>query len=141
MHERDFVAFRQDLLRSGIAPRVAERATRELSDHFADLVEELRDRGAGETTAQRRAAAALGPLEDIVAAMASRRELKVWPRRYPYIAIVFYPLACLAALPAVPVIAGAAHAPLLARWGTSFVAAGVLTSSLLLLLQLLILFG
>jgi hypothetical protein len=139
MHKPDFEAFEASLLRHGIAPRHAERATGEVRDHFDDLVEELRSRGIAD--AQDKAALALGSVEDIVAAMNERRELKTWAFRYPRMALVVYPLACVAALPAAPVIAGISNAPILARWGASLVAAGAVTAALLLLLQLAILFG
>lgn len=139
MHEPDFEAFEASLLRHGIAPRHAERATGEVRDHFDDLVEELQSRGSAD--AQHQAALALGSVEDIVAAMNERRELKTWAFRYPRMALVVYPLACVAALPAAPVIAGISNAPILARWGASLVAAGAVTVALLLLLQLAILFG
>jgi hypothetical protein len=44
-------------------------------------------------------------------------------------------------LPAAPVNAGIANAPVLARWGASLLAAGLFTAALLLVLQLSILFG
>jgi hypothetical protein len=52
-----------------------------------------------------------------------------------------YPLACLALLPAAPVVAGISHASAVVRWGTSLLIAGIFTASLLLVLQLSILFG
>ncbi len=73
--------------------------------------------------------------------MGQRRELKAWPYRYPVVALIVYPIACLVALPAVPVLAGVTHAPQLLRWGASLLLAGLLTTVLLLLLQLSILFG
>jgi len=76
-----------------------------------------------------------------VNAMSARRELKTWAFRFPRAAIVIYPLACLAALPAVPVVAGIANASVIARWSASLLAAGLFTAALLLLLQLSILFG
>ena len=44
-------------------------------------------------------------------------------------------------LPAVPVIAGVAKAPLLARWGASLLLAGFFTATMMLVLQLSISFG
>ena len=141
MREPDFDAFRQDLVLRGIQSSIAERASRELSEHFDDLVADLLAGGASDDAARSRARDALGRLDDIAIEMSGRRELKTWAFRYPYLAVVFFPVACVAALPAVPVIAGVANAPQLARWGASLLAAGVLTASLLLLLQLSILFG
>jgi hypothetical protein len=71
--------------------------------------------------------------------MASRRELKTWAFRYPKLAVVIYPLACVAVLPAFPVMASVAHRDLLARWGTALLAAGLITAAMMLVLQLTIL--
>ena len=141
MRNPDFDALREDFLEAGIAPTHARRVCRELREHYDDLVGEFREAGLSRDDARGQAAAALGRSEDLVAAMSERRELKTWAYRYPRAAVVFYPLACLAALPVLPVIAGVTHASLVARWGVSLLAAGVLTAALLLLLQLSILFG
>lgn len=141
MRELDFDALHEQLLEHGIKPDCARRATAEMRDHFDDLVDERVAGGAPADVARRDAAAALGKVEHLVASMSERRELKTWVCQFPVIAIVFYPLACLVALPATPVIAGVAHAPALARWGVSLLAAGAFTAALLLLLQLSILFG
>ena len=139
MPDPDFKALRAALLRRGIAPRHATRVSEEMRDHFEDLVEEFET--CGMENARSCAADALGSQDDIVAAAAAHRELRSWAFRYPRAARVIYPLACVAALPAAPVIAGIQNAPLLARWGASLLVAGVFTTALLLLLQLSILFG
>ena len=139
MPDPDFNALRTALLRRGIAPRHATRVSEEMRDHFEDLVEEFEACGMDDTRSL--AAESLGSQDDIVAATVAHPELRSWAFRYPRAALVFYPLACAAALPAAPVIAGIQNAPLLARWGASLLAAGVFTTALLLLLQLSILFG
>ena len=68
-------------------------------------------------------------------------ELKTWAFRFPHLAVVVYPLACVAILPAIPVFAGIAHRATLVRWGASVLAAGLVTASMLLLMQLSILIG
>lgn len=141
MPDPDFDAFRNDLLRRGITVRCAARMSNELRDHYEDLVSANLACGASDAEARNSAAASLGRLEDLAGELDARRELKTWVYRYPRTAIAVYPLACLAVLPATPIIAGVAHAPALARWGLSLVAAGAFTASLLLLLQLSILFG
>jgi hypothetical protein len=141
MREPDFNRLAQRLLQSGIAPRHAHRAVNEIRDHYADLVDAAMDDGASSQSARQLAASRLGRMDDLVNAMSARRELKTWAFRFPRAAIVIYPLACLAALPAVPVVAGIANAPVIARWGASLLAAGMFTAALLLLLQLSILFG
>jgi len=141
MREPDFNELASRLLKSGITPRHAHRTVNEVRDHYDDLVDAAVDEGASSRVARLEAARELGQMDDFVAQMSARRELKTWAFRYPRTAIVVYPLACLAVLPAVPVNAGIANASLLARWGASLLAAGLFTAALLLVLQLSILFG
>jgi urease accessory protein UreF len=141
MREPDFDDLATRLLNSGIAARHAHRAVNEIRDHYDDLVDAAVDAGATSREARCEASRALGRMEDLVSQMSACRELKTWAFRYPRAAIVVYPLACLAALPAMPVNAGIANAPVLVRWATSLLAAGLITSLLLLVLQLSILFG
>lgn len=141
MREPNFNEFARRLLESGIAPRYAHRAVNEIRDHYDDLVDAAVDAGASSREARRQAAAELGKVDDLVARMNECRDLKTWAFRYPRAAIVVYPLACIAALPAMPVFAGIANATLLARWAASLLVAGLFTASLLLVLQLSILFG
>lgn len=141
MREPDFNELATRLLDSGITPRHAHRVVNEIRDHYDDLVDAAVDTGATSRDARRQAGRELGRMDDLVAAMSARRELKTWAFRYPRAAIIVYPLACLAVLPALPVNAGIANASLLARWGASLLAAGLFTAALLLVLQLSILFG
>ncbi len=141
MRDPDFIALTTRLLRHGISARQAHRTVNELRDHYDDLVDAAVDEGANSKNARRRAATELGSMDDFVAAMASRRELKTWAFRYPRLAVVVYPLACLAALPAMPVLAGIAHRTTLARWGASLLAAGVVTALMMLTMQLSIILG
>ena len=141
MREPNFNRLAQRFLQSGIAPRHAHRAVNEIRDHYDDLVDAAVDGGATSRNARQLAASQLGSMDDLVAAMNARRELKTWAFRFPHAAIVIYPLACLAVLPAMPVFAGIANASVIARWGASLLAAGLFTAALLLVLQLSILFG
>ena len=141
MREPDFNALATRLLKNGIAPRHAHRTVNELRDHYDDLVDAAVDDGANSRKARRQAAAKLGTMDDFVAAMASRRELKTWAFRYPRVAVIVYPLACLAVLPAVPVVAGISHRITLLRWGVSLLGAGLVTAFMLLFMQLSIILG
>ena len=141
MREPDFSGLATRLLQSGIAPKHAHRTVNELRDHYDDLVDAAVDERANSKKARHQAAHQLGPMDDFVAEMASRRELKTWAFRFPHLAVVVYPLACVAILPAIPVFAGIAHRSTLARWGASVLAAGLVTASMLLLMQLSILIG
>jgi hypothetical protein len=80
-------------------------------------------------------------MDDFVAEMASRRELKTWAKRYPHLAVVVYPIACLAVLPALPVVVGIANRTALMRWSASLLAAGFVTAVLMLIMQLSIILG
>ena len=141
MREPDFGSLATALLKNGIAPRHAHRAVNELRDHYDDLLDAAVDEGASSRTARRSAAKQLGSLDEFVQQMAACRELKTWSFRYPRLAVVVYPLACLAMLPAAPVLAGIAHRETLLRWGTSLLAAGLVTAVMLLVMQLSILLG
>jgi len=141
MHKPKFRVLAQRLIDAGIAPRHVRRTVSEMRDHYEDLVEAGLKQGLQRSSAHERALRELGQVDDIVQEMAAHPELKSWASRYPRTAIVVYPLACLAALPAVPVTLGVANASLLARWGASLVAAGLVTAGMLLILQLSILFG
>ena len=116
MPRPDFEQFAKDLRRAGIAERHIRRAALELSDHFEDLVEDAILDGHDRTEAELRAAARLGDINAVGEAISARPELRGWAFRWPRIAMVLYPLACVAALPAAPVIAGVQNAPVLARW-------------------------
>ena len=141
MRRCDFRELEARLLRNGIAPRHVKRTVVELEDHYRDLVEEATDKGVPVEDARARAAARLGDLDSLVAGILGCPELRSWAYRYPLLALFVYPLACLLALPAVPVIAGVDRASELARWGASFLLAGLFTATMLLVLQLAIVFG
>lgn len=141
MREPDFKSLQARMLQSGIAPRHARGTVNELQDHFQDLADEALAAGASLQEARTEAADRLGELDEILAQMRSRSELRGWAFRYPRTALVLYPLGCLAMLPALPIIAGMRHAPEIARWGTSFLVAGLFTATMLLAMQLSILLG
>ena len=141
MRDPDFKGLAEELLNRGIGPRIANRTVDELRDHYDDLVDEAVDSGASRKQARDAAAERLGELNDVAVEMASRRELKTWSFRYPRVAVVVYPLACLALLPAMPVFVGIAHKQSIMRWGVSLLGAGVVTAAMMLVMQLSIIFG
>lgn len=141
MREPDFTSLNKRLLRCGIAPAHAERTVNELRDHYHDLLDEAVDAGMSRNDAAARACEKLGEMDVLLAEMQSHTELKSWAFRHPRIALVLYPLGCLAMLPALPLVAGARHAPDVARWGTSLLLAGLFTATMLLVLQLSIVLG
>ena len=141
MPDPDFKRLANRLLENGIPPRRVRRTLGELEDHYRDIVDEAIVNGVSDEDARAQAAARLGDMDDVVAGMLACPDLRGWAFRHPRIAVVFYPVACLFALPVMPVIAGVSNAPLLARWGASLLLAGLFTASMLLVLQLSILFG
>ena len=138
MPEPDFKQFRSELLQAGISPRHVRRTITELEDHLDDLVDAQLASGCDAATAQRRAGREMGSLTDVAIAMRACPELQSWAYRYPRLAVVVYPLTCLALLPAIPVIAGVAHAPQLARWSACLFMGALVTASIFLILQLAI---
>ncbi len=136
MPRPDFEQFTRDLRRAGIAEKHVRRADLELRDHFDDLVEDAMRDGHDRCDAETHAARQLGDLDTIREAISTQPELRGWAFRWPRLALMFYPLACVAALPAVPVIAGVQNAPILARWAACLLLGGLVTATMLLVLQL-----
>ena len=136
MPRPDFGALQAQLLRSGQSPRHVRRTITELDEHFDDLVDAAVAKGAGVIAAERQALQDLGDVHQIAAVIDARPELRSWAFHHPRIAIVLYPLACLAVLPVVPLIAGVTNASYLGRWIACAALSGVVTASIMLLLQL-----
>ncbi len=136
MPRPDFDRLADELRRAGVANRHVRRATLELRDHFDDLVDDALLDGQSEAEAERRAAERLGELDTIAASIRAQPELRSWAFRWPRVALVVYPLACVAALPAAPVIAGLHNAPILGRWAACLLLGGLVTASIMLILQL-----
>ncbi len=136
MPRPNFTGLRRELLRSGISPRHVYRAITELDEHFEDLVHAGLEDGRERVVAERNAMDALGDLGAVSRAMRHQPELKGWAWRHPRLAMFIYPLACIAALPAVPVIAGVQHAPQIARWAICLLVGGFVTALMFLVLQL-----
>lgn len=136
MPRPDFGNLRSRLLRSGVAPRHVKRTELELGEHFEDLVDAGIVSGLDRIAAERRAVRALGDVEYIAAEICARPELRSWVVSYPRLALVFYPIACLVVLPAVPIIAGIANASHVGRWIACAVMSGLVTAVMLLVLQL-----
>lgn len=127
---------RHELLSSGISPRNVYRAVTEIDEHFEDLVDAGLEDGRNRRDAEIFAVDALGDLGDISEAMCSQPDLKSWAWRHPRLAVLVYPLACVAALPAAPLVAGVQNAGTIARWAACLLVGGFLTAFLFLVLQL-----
>ncbi|MCK5326837.1 MAG: hypothetical protein KAJ57_12535 [Woeseiaceae bacterium] len=136
MPRPDLNGLQSRLLRAGIAPRHVHRTVTELNEHFDDLVDDAMQYGLDQAGAERHANRELGDISLIGKAVCGRPELRGWAANHPRAALVVYPLACLAILPALPVIAGVANAAYLARWIACAIVSGLVTASILLVLQL-----
>ena len=139
MHRPDFKAFGTALRDAGIAPKHARRAVVEIREHYEDIVDARVSEGLSRCAAEELAMRDIGDLPDIARSMSEYPELRCWALRFPRLAVVVYPLACLALLPVVPVFAGVAHAPQVARWSMSLFLGAVVTASMFLVMQLSIL--
>ena len=139
MSRPDFRKLRRQLIEAGISPRRTHRAIGELNDHFDDIVDAAIADGHDRAAAEGMAMEAMGDLSEVTAAMARQPELKSWAWHHPRLALLVYPLACLAALPAVPVIAGVQHAAEIGRWLTCLALGAFVTALMFLVLQLSIL--
>ena len=136
MQRPDLQQFRQHLVHSGVLPRHVKRLVTELSEHYEDLEAEESSSGLDPAAAALAAKERLGDLRLLAQAIICKRELQRWPQRYPGIARVVLPVAWLMTLPAVPIIAGAANAVVIARWGACLLLGGAVTCALLLAMQL-----
>ncbi len=128
--------FSRSLLQTGVSPRHVRRTVLELAEHYDDLVESALGEGMRLEAAEDRALHDLGDLDDIGQALQSQPQLRTWSLRYPYLALVLYPLTCIALLPAVPVRAGVAHAGYLGRWAMCLFLSGIVTATMFLAMQL-----
>ena len=135
MRAPDFRQFRLRLLQAGVAPRHVRRMLAELTDHYEDLYSGALCDDMGEASAAQFAAVSLGEPEMLARAVIRQRELRRWPYRYPRIALFVLPVACLVALPAMPLAAGAVHAKHCARWGACLMLSALLTCAMLLAMQ------
>ena len=134
MHSREMRGFRQILLRGGVLPAFADRAVEELRDHYDDLEREALRAGCSAVEASTHASARLGRGRVIAAEILKRQELRSWPYRWSWVAVLLRQLVLSAWLVATPALVVVARGPALARWGVSTGAAACLTVGLLLLM-------
>ena len=74
------------LIHGGVSPRKSKRLVRELADHYNDLKEEALASGLSLVESEREALARLGEEDALVNEVLSRRELRSWTSRWPWIA-------------------------------------------------------
>lgn len=138
MPEPDFDMLQKRLLDSGVAPRHVIRFVSELSDHYEDLEAEAVSNGLTREAARTQASERIGDTNVIAEEFKKQPELQCWARRFPQLARVVLPAAYILMLPAAPLFAGVAHAPIVGRWFLCLILSGVVTSSMILVMQIAI---
>jgi hypothetical protein len=141
MPEPDFSAYRQRLLRCGVAPRHVRRSVSELNAHYLDLQTECLAAGHDLVDAQAAACNKLGSLDTIAALVTARPELRHWSYRYPRLGRVVLPIAYTLVLPIAPLMIGAGYAPAIARWSAILSLSAAITAGMFLAIQMSITLG
>jgi hypothetical protein len=95
---RPFDALTERLLRTGVAPRHVRRYTRELEEHLDDLLVLQKERGYDGEDAMLRARALLGSDDELIEAMADRREFRSLAARAPWLVFGVIPPALVVLL-------------------------------------------
>ena len=132
---QQFERLEHRLLAAGIRPREARNLVAEMQDHYEDVVDELLAEGLEQSDARKQALKRLGSPDTIAERAAEFDELKCWWRRFPRTALVVYPLACAAVLPAVPVLAGVRHRAAIGRWISCVAGSALVTATMLFVLN------
>lgn len=122
----------------GYSPRAAESLATQLSEHFQDLVDDLRAAGYDEREAQLIAQREMGSVETVVGCAREYHRRDHWAYRYPLFSRVMLPIA-VAALPEFDgPFAPTQTAASLLRWGAILLASATITAAMLLAMQLAI---
>jgi len=129
------------LLKSGVAPRHVSGILAELHDHLDDLRQEAIVDGYDNVAANERALRRIGDQRLLARTILARPELRTWPYRYPWLARVYYPLAYVLLLPAVPVLGRVVQTSLVMRWGAALLLSATVTAAMMLAMQLSIALG
>jgi len=140
MHRKSFTALKSHLIRSGVATSNVSRIIAELSDHLEDLRDEAIREGVPAAEALTVAERRLGDQQVIAARILEFTELKTWVYRYPRIARIYFPLAYAVLLPTSPLFAGIANPSIVVRWGAALMLSGAVTATMMLCMQLAIVF-
>lgn len=138
MPEPNLERLRKQLLESGVGPRHVVRVVAELSDHLEDLEIEALRRGQCREAARAEAIDRLGDATVIAEHVLERPEFKCWIYRFPHLARILLPFAYFLVLPAAPISACVAHAPTIGRWCASLLISALVTSGMMLVMQIAI---
>jgi len=137
----DFDPLVKQLLDLGIAQKYALRLGRELEDHFADLEEEALRNKKSRASAAAEARLRLGDAASIEAAFREHGELKSWIYRSRLVWNCLYALSWLALLALTGLLAILRQRAVAGRLALACAAAVVLTSALLLALDVTVSLG
>lgn len=138
MPRPDFDKLRDHLLRAGVAPRQVIGMISELFEHYEDLECEAIEHGSSPSAARAEANERIGSPDTIARHVLCRPELRCWIYRYPRLARLALPIACVALLPLAPLYAGAANVPAIARWCACLLLSALVTAAMLLAMQIAI---
>ena len=141
MPDRDLDKLRTQLLQSGVKPHYVARLVAELSDHYQDLQSEARETGCSRESAEEQATSRMGHTDSIARLVLNEPAFKCWFYRFPRLARIILPVVYVLLLPAVPIYAGASHAPLIGRWLACLALSGLVTAAMFLLMQVMIVFS
>lgn len=114
MVDQRFNELRDALLRAGVGTRHVRRALLEIENHFQQLIDEERGRGANDHCARIEAHRRLGTNQVLVQRYAARPELHAWSRRWPSIWFLLLPLITYLAVSAATLMAALAVGHLIA---------------------------
>jgi hypothetical protein len=138
MPDDSFAKLKDQLLRSGVAPRHVRRIVAELDDHVSDLMSEALASGDSPARARTFALQRIGDPSLIAERVIEHGEFRTWIYRYPRIARVYLPVAYALLLPAAPLFAGVANPGMVARWGAALMLSAGITALMFLSMQLAI---
>jgi hypothetical protein len=139
MPKPQFNALIDELIRHGIATPRALRVAAELEDHYEDLRAEGLAIGISAEQACAEAEIRLGDARTIAVLFSQRPELKPWSERWPRAWQLLAPLPQIAMAPFDAMVRCADHGGVIARWSVSVCCGALLTSTLLFVLQLVVL--
>jgi len=135
MSKPRFERLKLALLEGGVASRYVQRTILELQDHYTDIENEAIAAGLSARDAAAQARAALGSNKSIASAVIAHTELRDWTHRWPRAARYARAAVLLVVLPVAPLLYCACRGPSIARWSISASLALLVTGSLLLGMQ------
>ena len=136
---KELKALQRQLIRGGVAPAMITRTMGELYDHYEDLETEALESGCSAAEASAEATGKLGSSHVLAREVLRHPEFKSWAFRWPWVPAVLRQFVIVTSLAAVPVLVVISRGPLIVRWCVSTGLAMLVTGSLLLLLERILL--